>query len=357
MPEIVVKPVSGRGKRHSSGKGQPMLADVARLAGVSTASVSRVLNAPDTVRRETLQRVTAAIDQLGYLPDGAARALASGHQRTIGAVVPTLDNAIFASCINALQRRLAEQNFSLLVASFNYDLHEELRETRALTVHGVAGLMLVGSAHSPELYHLLQNRGLPYVTTWSYSPDSEHPSIGFDNRAVAYRLTDYLLDLGHRRIGLLAGMNRNNDRVSMRIRGVQEAMAQRGLEILPEYFLERPYDIRQGREALRHLWQLPNPPSALICGNDILAMGALFESQALGLHVPAQLSIVGFDDLPISGNLVPALTTVRVPSAAMGRLAADYLVNRLEGLAPSDHTELDADLVVRGTSGLPLATP
>ncbi|TVT52185.1 MAG: LacI family DNA-binding transcriptional regulator [Azoarcus sp. PHD] len=344
--------VEGR-RRETIRNDRPVLADVALAAGVSTASVSRVLNEPDKVRPEMRQRVMAAVEQLGYVPDGAARALASGRLRTIGAIVPTLDNAIFASGINALQRRLAQRGFTLLVASSEYDSDEEAREVHALVVRGVDGLVFVGEGHDPRLYKLLASKGLPYVNTWVHSPDQPHPTIGFDNRSAGLRLADYLMDLGHRRIAMVAGFAAHNDRARARAEGVRAALAKRGLEIAPGQFLERAYDVREGREALRTLLRLPEPPTAVICGNDVQAMGALFETQAQGIAVPARLSIVGFDDLPISANLVPALTTIRVPAADIGRRAADYLLDRLAGQDPPLHTELDAELVVRGTTAPP----
>lgn len=333
--------------------GRPVLADVARLAGVSTASVSRVLNEGDNVRPEMRERVMAAVERLGYVPDGTARALASGRLRTVGAIVPTLDNAIFARGIDAMQRRLAQRGFTLLVASSEYDQDEELREVHALVVRGVDGLVMVGASHRDKVYRLLASKGLPYVNTWVYAPDQPHPSIGFDNRFAGRRLAEYLLNLGHRRIAMVAGITANNDRARARVEGVREALAERGLEIAPGHFMERAYDVREGREALRLLLRLPGPPTAVICGNDVQAMGVLFEAQAQQVAVPEGLSIVGFDDLPISASLVPPLTTVRVPAADMGRRAADYLLDRIAEQDPPAHTELDAELVVRGTTGPP----
>jgi LacI family transcriptional regulator len=334
---------------------QPVLSDVAKEAGVSTASVSRVLNTPDAVKPATREKVLQAIRKLGYLPDGAARALASGRLSTIGAIVPTLDNAIFAKGINALQRRLAQRNFTLLLASSEYDQNEELREVQALVVRGVDAMMFVGEEHDPHVYAAVQRKGIPYVNTWVYSPDSEHPCVGFNNRKAAQRVTDYLLDLGHTNIAMIAGVVAHNDRARKRVLGVRDALAARKTAISPAdlIVLERPYDIREGREAFRMLFRQPDPPTAIICGNDVLAIGAQFEALSMGLKVPEDVSIVGFDDLPIAANLLPPLTTVRVPAEGMGRKAADYLVDRLNGMNPPMHTELDAELVLRGTTSTP----
>jgi len=341
-----------RGDGHSPGQ-RPVLADVARLAGVSTASVSRVLNEPDKVRPATRNRVLAAIDQLGYVLDGAARALKSGRVRSIGAVVPTLDNAIFASAINALQRRLAQRDFTLLVASSDYDADEELREARALLVRGVDGMVLVGAIHAPELYRLLSQKQVPWVHTWTHLSGPDKASIGFDNRAAARRTVDYLVSLGHRDIAMVAGITTDNDRAAERVAGVVDALADQGLSLPPARLLQRHYDVREGREAASALLDAATPPSAIICGNDLLAMGVLFEAQARGIAVPAALSIIGFDDLPIASALVPPLSTVHVPAVEMGRRAADYLLERIGGQNPPLHTALEADLIVRGTTAPP----
>ena len=336
---------------------RPGLADVARRAGVSTATVSRVLNAPGKVRTSTRLRVEAAIEQLAYVPDGAARGLASGRLRSIGAIVPTLDNAIFATCIGALQRRLDAHGFSLLIATSEYDPALELRAAQALLSRGIDGLMLVGN-HRPEtLNRYLERSGLPCVRTWVHAPDQASPTIGFDNHSAAARVAGYLLDLGHRRIGMIAGQSDRNDRAAARVAGVRSVLADRGVPLDAALLVQRPYDIAAGREGLRALLANPEPPTAVICGNDVLALGALLETQALGVAVPQALSLTGFDDLPIAANLVPALTTVRVPAAELGRRTADYLLAKLEGRNPPAHTELPVDLVVRGTTMPPPAGP
>lgn len=347
--------MKSRKKRNGADGDLPGIADVAVLAGVSTASVSRVLNQSERVGPVMRKRVLAAIEQLGYVPDAAGRALSSRRLRAIGAIVPTLDNAIFASGIQALQRRLAQRNYTLLVASSEYDQYEELSEARALMARGVDAMMLVGAEHSPELYEALARKPLPFVNAWTYTPDAPHPSIGFDNRMAMQRVVNYLVSLGHRRIAMISGFTVENDRARERVEGVQQGLADCRLSIQPGQLLERAYDIKEGREAARMVLRMPEPPSAIICGNDILALGVLFEAQALGIAVPDALSIVGFDDLPVAASLVPALTTVRIPVREMGRRTADYLLDRLLGHTTQLHTELDADLIVRGTTAPPSA--
>ena len=334
-----------------------VLSDVAKRAGVSTASVSRVLNSPDKVSPALRGRVQCAITELGYIPDGAAQALASRRSKIIGAIVPTLDNAIFAECINALQRRLKQLGYTLLIASSEYDPTEELQEAQALIRRGVDGLMLVGEAHETDLYRLLKYKKIPFVNCWTYHPTANHPCIGFNNHAAAMQVATYLLDLGHRDLAMVAGLTSNNDRAAARVAGVRNALADRGLSLAPDRLIERPYGIREGREALRTLLRKPPTPTAVVCGNDVLAFGVLLECQAAGIAVPGELSVTGFDDLNLSAHLQPPLTTVHVPSAEIGVRAADFLMTCISGQAALTQMEVEIKLVVRGTAAPPGTQP
>ncbi len=343
--------------RQRKSNGKPVsLSDVAKYANVSTATVSRVLNSPEKVTEKKRELIQTAIDELGYIPDGAARALASRHTRTIGTVVPTLDNAIFAAGIQALQSQLKRLGYTLIVASHEYDLGEELLEVKTLMRQGIEGIMLVGSLHEPQLHQLLTNQNMPYVCSWASSPSSPHPYIGFDNRRAAQKIAEYLLDLGHRKFAVISGYTKNNDRAAERLEGTRMAIKARGLDLPREMILERSYSVKQGREAMRILLQNTSLPTTVICGNDVLALGALTECQAAGIRVPDDISITGFDDLDISAQLIPALTTMHVPAAEMGKRAADFLVARINGEATLLHTEVDVDLMIRDTTGKPRTT-
>jgi len=329
------------------------LGDVAQHAGVSTATVSRVLNNPEKVAAKSRVAVNTSIEALGYIPDGAARALASRHSRIIGAIVPTLDNALFAAGIQSLQRRLRQHDYTLIVASHEYDLVEELNEVKMLLRQGVDALLLVGSRHDPALLQLLEEKDVPYVNCWAWDSDSSQPYIGFDNRKAARKIADYLLDLGHVDLAVIAGRTEYNDRARDRLLGIRDAIEARNLQLAPEKIIERSYSVKQGREAMRQLLQLERSPTAVLCGNDILAMGAVAECQSSGIRIPDKISIAGFDDLDMSSQIKPALTTIHVPSAEMGENAADYLVAQIrqEPLAPP--LEMGTRLMVRETTAKP----
>ncbi len=339
--------------RRSAGEGRShaRLVDVARRAGVSTASVSRALNSPQKVSPDLRARIQDALNKLRYVPNGAARALASRRSYTIGAVVPTLSNSIFGTGVAALQQRLEEHGYTLLVANSRYDMAAEARQIRALVERGVDGLVLVGQKHRAETYELVRKFRVPYVNTYMASRGSPHPCVGFDQRAAAARLADYLIELGHRRIGVVTYPYINNDRISARLRGIRDALGRHGMVLPASMVVETPYTLPDGRAALRRLLAADEGITAVMCTTDLHATGVLIEAHALGMAVPGRLSITGFDDLDASLHQDPPLTTVHIPAQEMGTRAADHLVARLRGQSVPRVTLMDAKLVIRGSTG------
>lgn len=335
----------------SSENAHPTVEDVARIAGVSTATVSRVLNRPESVSEALRKKVTAAVSRLGYVPHAGARALMLRRSGTVGAVFPTVDNAIFAAAIDALQRRLAQSDIQLLLATSGYDQESEMRQAINLVTRGADALVLCGMCQHPDLLRILDQRGLPCVHVMVHEPEGRHITVGFDNRAAMAQATKYLIDLGHRDIAMLAGVTASNDRALHRVQGFRDALQAAGLELPANRLVERPYGLAAAREGLRQLMASKPAPTAVLCGNDVLAFGAMLEASNLGLDVPADLSIVGFDDLEMARHLRPALTTVRVPTESMWTTAADRLVAAMRGEAFARSTEVDVALVVRQSSG------
>ncbi len=333
------------------------LADVARLAGVSLSTASRALASPELVHALTRERVRSAVQRLGYVPHGAARALASQRTRTIGAVFPPVDNPIFAIGTHALARELAAAGYTLLLATHDYDPTAELAATRILLERGVDGIVLVGTDHDPELFALLAKSGIPCELTWSIDSAARHHCVGISHRLASMRVAQHLLDLGHREFAVIAGDTRYNDRARERLLGVREVLAARAIALRDERVVEVPFSVAHGRRALNELLGRAPGFTALVCGNDPLAIGALLECSSRGILVPAELSIAGFDDVELAGEFVPALTTIRVPSAEIGRLAARRLLARLSGGCLRRCEELPAELVVRETTGPVVRSP
>src|SRR5258708_5132728 len=328
------------------------LSDVALRAGVSAASVSRVLNHPEKVSPEVCERVTRTMAELGYVRDGAARALASRRSLTIGHVVPTLGIGIFASGVAALQRRLDEYGYQLLVAASDYDEAKELRQVRALIERGGDGMALVGQRHLPEIYQLLRARKLPYVNTYQFDGHSPHPSIGFDNRTGTFALTRHLIDLGHREFGIVTAAPTLNDRIAARLKGVLDCLDDRSVPQSARHIVEvAAQTIVEGRSATRALVAAHPDLTAIYCTTDTLAIGALCECRALGIRVPEDISVAGYSDLEIVSHLDPALSTVHIPAEQIGTSTADFLIDRIKGGTGPKPTELEAEIIIRRSTG------
>lgn len=330
---------------------KPTLQDVAHAADVSTATVSRCLNQPDKVRPDLQRKIREVIEKLGYMPDGAARALASRRSNTIGAVVPTIDNAIFSKAIQYLQQGVAKAGYTLLLAQSSYSLDEELREVQALLTRGIDGLVLVGEDHHPAVYSAIRQQGIPHVNLWTYNPYSEFSCIGLDNIAAGRAVAKHLADLDHQKIGIITGILLNNDRARQRAQGVREYFAEQGINIHADQTEECRYSAEQGRQAAHAVMQRHPDITAIICGNDILALGALSGARELGLTVPGRLSITGFDNLEIVTVISPALTTMNSPSRRMGTRAAEYILDQINtNTRTVERIELSTDLIVRETT-------
>lgn len=323
------------------------MADVAQEAGVSTASVSRVLNAPDKVSRQLRSRVEAAVEKLAYVRHGPARALAARKFHTIGAIVPTLGVATFAAGIEALQAQLESQGYSLLIATSHNNPDLEVRQIHTLMERGIDGLMLVGHTRAAEIYRRLKEARVPYVCAYTVD-HTPGMCVGHDNADGTRRVVDYLAQLGHRNFGVLTTPTQNNDRIAARLDGARQRLKDLGLPA-PEV-VETTFAIAEARGGLKTIMQRRPKTTAIVCTTDLHAVGAMAEARALKLPVPSRLSITGFDDLDIVAEIEPPLTTVRVPSRMIGRRVAEMLIASISKRPVTEVVELTAMLVVRGST-------
>lgn len=345
---------NGKGKPSmSSGRQTPTLQDVARHAGVSTATVSRCLNSPDRVIESTRLRVLQAVQTLGYSPHFAARAMAAKRTKTIGAIIPTMENAIFARGLQAFQEELRENGYTLLVASSSYRPDIEQQQIKSLVARGADGLLLIGRDRDPSIYEFLETQNVPALVAWSFDEQTHPPSVGFDNRKAMRELAERVLELGHRRIGVISAPTAENDRARHRILGIEDAVAAAGLESGAIRVIETPYGIDTGAEALQRLLSTSHDPTVIMCGNDVLAVGAMKKAHELNLKVPEDLSITGFDDIELATVTTPALTTVHVPHREMGCTAAKNLIAMVEQNNPTRNVELATTIRLRASLAQP----
>lgn len=333
--------------------GTPTLTDVARAAGVSTATVSRCLNAPNRVVEQTRRRVLEAVQDLGYSPNFGARALAARRTNTVGAIIPTMENAIFSRGIQAFQEELREHGLTLLIASSSYRAEVEEEQIRTLVARGADGLLLIGFQRSEAIRDFLAAQKVPALVAWAWEPDNTQTCIGFDNRASMRALAGEVIRRGHRRLALISANPEVNDRASARIDGLREEMTAQGLDPSALRIQTTDASLDSGGDAFRRLWETGPKPTAILCGTDVLAAGALAMARAMGVSVPGDVSVTGFADLDLARITEPPLTTMHLPHRTMGREAARMLVAMIAGDGPVASRRLDTSLRLRGTLGAP----
>ena len=302
--------------------------DVAQLAGVSLITVSRVLNTPDKVAPATRRKIEAAIRKTGYLPNLTAGSLASNRSRIIAAIVPTIDNSIFAETVRGLSETLAAGGYQLLLGQTGYDEKTEEALVAAFLGRHADGMVLTGGQHSKLTVKRLKAAHLPVVEIWDLPAAPIDMVAGFSNLAAGRAMARHLLARGYRRLGFAGG---DDDRTDARLRGFAAALRQvRGTHLV-HASLGAGRSFGGGREALTQLLAQDARLDAIFFSNDALAAGALMECQRRGIQVPQQLAIAGFADLDFAAEIEPALTTVKVRSRHIGDEAAHMLLTRLAG--------------------------
>ncbi|MGS0625899.1 LacI family DNA-binding transcriptional regulator [Ralstonia sp. VS2407] len=331
--------------------------DVAKAAGVSVATVSRAFNLPHLVREEVRNKVTSVARKMGYSPNPSAKALRTQKTHIIGAIVPTLDYAMFARLIHSFEEQLTAAGYNVFVVTTGFDNSHMFETTRKLVEKGVDGLLLVGKIEDERLREYLAEKQIPCLTTYSYSEDALVPSIGFDNYIATKQVMEFLLRLGHRKFVMIAGPTKGNDRQQSRIAAFWDALHAHGVDTANCHVIEKSYGaaVFRGGEAMRQIHAEFPETTAVVCNSDIFAFSVLAECRRLGLRVPEDISVVGFDDDDYTSVFFPALTTVSVPAIEMGRYAAQALVGALVEGRKILPIRMDTKLVVRESTSIPPA--
>ena len=313
---------------------RPRLADVASAAGVSTMTVVRVLRAPEKVAASTRARVEEVIRDTGYTPDLIARGLASSRSGLIAAVIPVLTNSLIAEIMQGLTDALIPQGFHLLLGASGFSAAEEEALVRAFLSRRVDGIYLSGVGHSVETMRMLRRSGIPVVEGGNLTAKPIDMLVGFSNVDAARAITRYLAQRRYASIGYIGAFPQDNDRARDRRHGYELAMSAARRKVDPGLCVETTLDIDAGARAMATLLGRRPNVRAVFCSADALAVGALYECQRRGLAIPADIAIAGFDDIPIAGQVVPSLTTIRVPRYDIGWRAGAMLCERLAGRRP-----------------------
>jgi LacI family transcriptional regulator len=325
--------------------------DVARAAGVSIATVGNVLHRPELVASATRERVLMAMADVGFVASGPARQLRGVPSPLVGVVLLDVGNPFYAELTRGIEDRLAEAGCVVLACSTDVQADREARTLGVLEEQAVRGIILTPVDQRLRLVDRIADRGTPVVLLDHPMEDATHCGVSVDHHAGGRLAGEHLISLGHRRIAFLRGATPVRP-VLDRLAGLAATLHQAGVDstALTEYVLAPPADLGAADAAMDRVMAGNRPPSAVICLNDITAVGVLRGLQRLGVAVPGEVSVVGYDDLPFAVQLAPALTTIRQPTRELGRLAAELLLSEAHPGHRHVQQLLTPTLVVRAST-------
>ena len=321
------------------------LDDVARLAGVSAITVSRVLRTPELVSEKTRDKVMWAVEELDYRQNQAARTLASSSSNLIGVVVPSLVNEVFVQLLEGVQSTLEPAGYQVQIGVSHYQVDEEVRQVNQFLHQNCAGVLITENLN-PQF---LKDIHCPAVSLMNLDDDATIPTVGFDQQSAGYELTRHLLSQGYERIGFLAAqMDR---RTLLRREGFRQALSEQDINPLRlEVLSDQPSSVGQGYLLARQ-FQIQNLFDAVFCCNDDLAQGVMYYCHKNQIAIPDQLAIAGFNDLSASAFLYPELTTVKTPRYEIGVKGSEILLQLIQKQKPQElHLDLGYHLQARASS-------
>ncbi|MDP2490449.1 DNA-binding transcriptional regulator CytR [Vibrio splendidus] len=327
--------------------------DVAQLAGVSTATVSRALMNPEKVSVSTRKRVETAVLEAGYSPNTLARNLRRNESKTIITIVPDICDPYFAEIIRGIEDAAVENDYLVLLGDSGQQKKRESSFVNLVFTKQADGMLLLGTDHPFDVSKPEQKNLPPMVMACEFAPELELPTVHIDNLTSAFEAVNYLAQLGHKRIAQISGPT-TATLCKFRQQGYQQALRRAGVSMNPGYSTVGDFTFEAGAQAVRQLLALPEQPTAIFCHNDAMAIGAIQEAKKLGLRVPQDLSIVGFDDIQFAQYCDPPLTTISQPRYEIGRQAMLMMLDLLKGNdVQAGSRLLEAKLVVRGSTAPP----
>lgn len=329
--------------------------DVAVRAGVSITTVSHVINESRPVSQELRLRVLAATRELDYQPNLLARGLRCGQTHTLGVIVPDSANPFFAEVARGIEDTVFKHGYNIILCNSDGDLDKELLYANVLSLKQVDGILFVAVGVSTEHILALEGQSIPVVVVDREVPHAAVDLVLTDNARGGWLATRHLLDLGHRRIACVAGPS-DVAPSAERLTGYRRALGDDAIPVDEALILRGDFQYESGYQAARHLLSMDSSPTAIFASNDLMAIGAISAAVEVGQHVPADLSVVGFDDVRLASFANPALTTVAQPKYEMGVVAATMLLERMRdpGMPPRRRV-LDTELIVRRSTA-PVAT-
>lgn len=339
----MTKPYNGK----SRASGRVTLAAVAARAGVATMTASRAISQPELVSPMLRSRVELAVEELGYVPNRAARALASSRSNVIVVLVPSLSNAVFTAVLQGIQDALDPYGYQILIGNTRYSDAEEEKLLNVYMQSNPDGILLSGMSHSKGVQKMLDTSRTPVVSMMDLSADPAQLSVGFSQVQAGYTMARYLIDKGYKRIGFMGAQL--DERTIKRAEGYRKAVEEAGLaDPRLELMVPDPSTIALGAELVGRMLAVTPDLDAIFCCNDDLAHGAIYQCQRRGISVPEQLAICGFNDLPASAWMNPSVTTIGTPRYRVGFEAASLLRGVIRGeQPPAQQIDLGFTLMAR----------
>lgn len=315
----------------SRNKSSLTMRDVGRHAGVAPITVSRVLSNHSSVTAETREAVLRAVAELGYVPDFTARALSRRGSKLIALLLPNIANSVFADTVHGINDVLCKEGFSLIIAYSGYDAQREETLLKGLLGYRPDAVILTGFTHTSATRTMLRKAGMPVIETWNIGPEPIDLAVGFSNFKAGLEMTRHLISKGHRRLAYCGGTQTDNDRTRAREEGFRQALAEASLPAMDTWIRSAPMELESGAALAREFMATPaaKRPQAMFLASDLIAAGFVLEANRLGIRVPEDVAVAGFDDTPLGRAIRPQLTTVNVRQDEMGRRAAELALTRL----------------------------
>ena len=331
----------------------PTVKDVAQLAGVSTATVSRTLSNPDKVQEATRIKVMSAAKKIGYAPNAMARSLRRQESKTILVILADIGNSFYSRVIHGIEDIAHREGYKILLGDAGYDPVRALSYMELYDSKQVDGILLLTSEIAREVFeNEARMKSLQVVMACEYIEDADWPLVMVNNREGAQHAVEYLVSLGHTKIATVMGPTFTpicNDRHQ----GYLDAMTKNSLELNSSYLIEGDFTFQAGVNAGLQLMQLEDRPTAVFCQNDVMAIGLMSSVREQGFNVPEDISVVGFDDIEFSEYCEPALTTVHQPREQIGEQAMKLLMDRLGHKKAIVNQTLPTQFIVRKSAGRP----
>lgn len=326
----------------------PTIQEVAKKSGVSVATVSRVLNNSESVALATREKVQAIIDQLNYNPNLLGRNLRRSETRMILVLLQNIGNPFYSKVVKGMEDLAHENSYNVLICNTNTDIQLEKVYLDFLRNKLVDGVIFTSPAMSnKELTRLAKE--YPVVVCNEYKEGIEAPVVTIDNEAAGYDAVSHLIKLGHKKIGLISVGNVGSS--YDRIQGYKRAMREAGLQIDEDYIVYHTFSYKGGMRGIKQLLQLKEPPTAVFCISDLIAVGAIKELKSRGIKVPDNIAVVGFDNNSIAPMYEPSITTIAQPRYDIGKKTMDIMLKRIKGITPSNLIiKMEHELIIRDSS-------